>query len=206
MSQDMTAHKRFGSTAKERLARRVVETASFLSALEPTFPLASGVLSQYYIDCKVALSYADVRELLGELVVERMGSIAVDAVGGLALGAYPIALAVSDAFYRRHGQVVRAFVVRKEPKKHGLKKHIEGDVRAGDQVLIVDDVITTGCSTIDAIIKCREEGLRIVKAIAMIDRQECGGAQNIIEQGVDFESIITLQDLREMQELSAHAG
>jgi orotate phosphoribosyltransferase len=178
----------------ERLARVIVEKSFHVSA-EPQFPLASGVLSKYYIDCKIALSYPEFRNIAGELIAEQVSQTAIDAVGGLALGAYPIAVAVSDAFYRISGKTVRAFVVRKEPKAHGLKKHIEGDVVPGDRVLIVDDVITSGRSTVDAIVKAQEEGLTVVQAIALIDRQESDGAERIRDCGVLFNALLTLQDL-----------
>lgn len=180
----------------ERLLQELVNT-SFNFSNEPIYPLASGVLSRYYIDCKIALSYPAVRELIGELIFEHVRSNSIDAVGGLALGAYPIAVAVSDAFYRQSGEVVRAFVVRKEAKAHGLKKHIEGDVRKGDKVLIVDDVITSGKSTIDAIVKSREEGLQVMGVVAIVDRQECNGAENIKNYGVPFKALVNLQNLHD---------
>lgn len=181
----------------ERLLQAIVEK-SFLFSTEPIYPLASGALSNYYIDCKKALSYPEVRELIGDLIVDQVSFEDVDAVGGLALGAYPIAVAVSDAVYRKLGKTIRAFVVRKEPKAHGLKKHIEGDVGPGDRVLIVDDVITSGNSTVDAIVKGRDEGLNIVQAVVLIDRQELGGAQTIRDSGTPFRTLFTLPDLIQM--------
>ena len=198
MSQSKPVMQSEMSGSLERLLQIIADT-SFHSSPTPIYPLVSGVLSQHYIDCKVALSYPEARKLLGELILERVRSQAIDAVGGLALGAYPIAVAVSDAFYRETGQTVRAFVVRKEPKTHGLKKHVEGDVREGDRVLIVDDVITSGKSTADAIMKSREEGLQVVRAIALIDRQENNGAQNITACGVPFDSLLRLQNLIDVQ-------
>lgn len=204
MSQPVIPFKSFSdnlmdmNTQKERLLQILAET-SFLSSPEPIYPLASGVLSQYYIDCKKALSHPEFRFLLGELVVEKMRSIPIDAIGGMELGAYPIGVAVSDAFYRIYKTDERAFIVRKVPKRHGLKNHIEGDVKEGERVLIVDDVITTGQSTIDAIHKSQEAGLVIVKAIAIIDRQEANGAQNIKNCGVDFEPLVTLDELRNLK-------
>jgi orotate phosphoribosyltransferase len=198
MSQSTRAFEKTIPTKVERLLEMIVLTSFHLSD-EPVYPLASGVLSKYYIDCKIALSHPEVRELIGELILEQVPFEHLDAVGGLALGAYPIAVAVSDAVYRKCGKSVRAFVVRKEPKGHGLKKHIEGDVVPGDKVLIVDDVITSGGSTMDAIIKSRSERLDVVRAIALIDRQELRGAQKIRESGIPFSTLFTLQDLIEMQ-------
>lgn len=184
---------------RERLLQILVETNSFKSSPTPCFPLASGELSEFYIDCKVALSYPEARQFVGELILERIQHLRIDAVGGLLIGAYPIAIAVSDAAFRSSGRVLRAFVIRKEAKKHGLKKLVEGDVRKGDRVLIVDDVITSGKSTIEAITKSREEGLEVVGTIAMIDRQEQNGRENIKAQGVTFEALCTLNDLQEAQ-------
>lgn len=198
VSQSRPVINHFMSSRIERLLQIIIDT-SFHASAEAIYPLASGALSKYYIDCKIALSYPEAREIIGDLILEQIGSVHIDAVGGLQLGAYPMALAVSDAFYRRNRETVRAFVVRKEPKTHGLKKHIEGDVREGDSVLIVDDVITSGKSTADAIVKSREEGLNVIKAIALIDRQENNGAANIERCGVPFNALLTLQNLIDVQ-------
>lgn len=182
--------------ARERLLKVFLETGSFKYSETPSYPLASGVLSHYYIDCKVALSYPEPRRLVGGLILEQMTASEVDAVGGLLIGAYPIAIAVSDAAERIWETTVRAFVVRKEPKKHGLRKLIEGEVRAGDRVVIVDDVITSGGSTVEAIKKSRDAGLKVVKVIALIDRQEQGGRETIEAESVPFMSLYTLEDFR----------
>jgi len=183
----------------ERLLQILVETQSFKFTETPTFPLASGVLSRYYVDCKIGLSYPEMRQAVGQLMNERVAGMPLDAVGGLLIGAYPIAIAVSDVAYLT-GRELRAFVVRKEAKAHGLKKLIEGDVKKGDRVLIVDDVITSGKSTIEAIQKSRDAGLQVLKAIAIIDRQEQEGRKNIEAEGVPFEALCTLDDLRKMRE------
>lgn len=184
---------------RERLLQILNET-SFHSNPTPIYRLASGTMSQYYIDCKIALSYPEVRELVGELIFERICDMSIDAVGGMALGAYPIAIAISDLAYRKYGKNILAFVVRKEPKAYGLKKYIEGHINEGYKVLIVDDVITTGKSTIDAIIRSQNEGLKIVKAMAIIDRQEGGGRENIENYGVSFDPLFTLQDLQALRD------
>ena len=183
-------------STKEQLLRILISTQSFKSSPTPTFPLASGALSSFYIDCRIGLSHPEARQVVGELILDRVRPQSIDAVGGLLVGAYPIAIAVSDAAYRRTGQILRAFVVRKDAKEHGLKKLIEGDVTAGDRVLIVDDVITSGKSTIEAIRKCRAAGLTVTQAVAIIDREEQGGRQNIEAEGVSFEALCTLRDLQ----------
>ena len=181
---------------KAKRLLQILFEKSFRCSREPVYPLSSGVMSRYYIDCKTTLSYPEARELIGELIFERLGDAAsFDAVGGMAIGAYPLAIIVSDVAYRKAGKSVRAFVVRKEPKKHGLKKHIEGDVQSGDRVLIVEDVITSGKSTVEAIARVREEGLQVVRAIALIDRQELQGKNAVEQCGIPCEALFTLQDL-----------
>jgi len=175
------------------LIQHILKT-SFHYSDTPKFPLASGQLSQYYIDCRITLSDATFRKLVGELILDCLGKTQIQAVGGMMIGAYPVAIAVSDAADRR-GMNLPTFIVRKEPKTHGLKKYIEGAVEKGFRVLVVDDVVTSGKSTVDAINRCRDEGLQVVKAIALIDRQEQQGRENIEKTGVSFDSILTLKDL-----------
>jgi len=187
---------------RDRLLRILVETGSFRFSETP-FALASGAMSNYYVDCKVGLSHARMREIVGQLIMERIAGLDVGAVGGLLIGAYPIAIAVSDADSKT-GKEIRAFAVRKDPKKHGTKKLLEGDVQAGDRVVIVDDVITSGGSTIEAIQKSREAGLQVVKAVAIIDRQEQNGRKNIEAEGIPFEALCTLDELQAMREVLSH--
>jgi orotate phosphoribosyltransferase len=200
---------RAASDAAERMARTLVETESFKYSDTPVFPLASGALSNSYIDCRTALSYPSARELIGSLILERVDDIvdSLDAVGGLVIGAYPIAIALSDAAYRRsRNRELRAFVVRKEPKGHGLKKLIEGRVGPGDRVLIVDDVVTSGGSTIEAITKCRAEGLEVARAVVLVDRQEQDGRQKIEREGVALESLCLMSDLKEAYRVLRGSG
>jgi orotate phosphoribosyltransferase len=174
--------------------REILRQTSLQSRNEPVFRLASGKLSRYYVDCKRALSDPEARALVGELILGRLGAISIDAVGGMELGAYPVATSVSDAIFRTTGAKVRAFVVRKEPKQHGIQGLIVGDIKPGDKTLIVDDVVTAGSSTIKAIKGAREAGLIVERAIALIDREE-KGRKNVEEQGVQFESLFTLSEL-----------
>jgi orotate phosphoribosyltransferase len=184
------------TATRKELIQLLVQTKAFKTSPTPTFRLASGEMSSFYIDCRVGLSHAEVRQIVGEMILDLVQT-PVDAVGGLLIGAYPIAIAVSDAAYKKNGQSLRAFAVRKEPKPHGLGKLIEGDVAKGDRVLIVDDVITSGKSTIEAIRKCREEGLQVSQAIGIIDREEQDGRKRIEEEGVRFAALCTLRELRE---------
>jgi orotate phosphoribosyltransferase len=136
-------------------------------------------------------------ELVGELVAEQIPP-GVRAVGGLTMGADPIAAAVAS-YSTRHGRALDAFSVRREAKKHGLAKYIEGFVEAGSQIAIVDDVVTTGGSTIDAIRRCRQEGLQLRAVIVLVDRQEDDGLEAIRrEAGADVlvHAIFTRDELR----------
>ncbi len=180
---------------REQLLQILIKTKAFKWSPTPSFPLASGALSRFYIDCRVGLSYPEARQIVGDLILDRIRP-PVAAVGGLLIGAYPVAIAASDAFYRKSGQTVRVFAIRKEPKGHGMKKLIEGDVVEGDRVVIVDDVITSGGSTIEAILRSREAGLIVEQAIAIIDREEQRGKARIEEQGVTCEALCTLHDLQ----------
>lgn len=194
---------------KEHLIRLLIETKAFQWSPTPVFTLASGAKSDVYVDCRIALSYPEARRAVGELMLERAaGGAGVgteagagagaphSAVGGLLIGAFPIAIAVSDAAHRRDGTLIRVFVVRKEPKQHGLKKLVEGAVQPGDRALIVDDVVTSGGSTIEAIRRSREFGLEVTRAVAIIDREEQEGRAKIEAEGVSFEALCTLHDLR----------
>jgi orotate phosphoribosyltransferase len=185
----------------ERLLEILVKT-SYRETETPTIALSSGKFSRFYIDCKMALSYPEARDLAAALIIAKLRTQDLQAVGGMILGAYPIAIAVSDALYRLTGKEIRAFVVRKEPKAHGLQKYLEGDVRPGDRVLIVEDVITTGGSTLTAIGKSREAGLEVVQAIAIVDRDEEDGRQNIERAQVPFDTIFTIQDLQRLYKLT----
>jgi orotate phosphoribosyltransferase len=163
-------------------------------------------MSRYYVDCKQALSDPEARSLVGQLVLERLGPISFDAVGGMELGAYPIAISISDAIFRATGAKVRAFVVRKEPKQHGIQGVIAGSANPGDKTLIVDDVVTAGSSTIKAIRAARQVGLIVEHVIALIDREEENGRQHIEAQNVQFEALISLSELLDDPNQSARSA
>jgi len=144
----------------------------------------------------MALSDPEARGCLATLVSEMFGTGPIDAIGGLELGAYPIATSISDRIYRETGKKVRVFVVRKEQKKHGNTSLIAGDTKPDDRVLIVDDVITSGNSAIQAIDAVRDAGLKVDHVVAMVDREESNGRKNIEAKGVRFHAIFTLNDLK----------
>ncbi len=177
---------------KERLIRLVIERA-FRYSEEPIFKLVSGRLSNYYFDCKTITLHPEGMHLIGNVIFDHIEDLGVRGIGGLTLGADPVAFAVAYTSYLR-GKPIEAFVVRKTAKSHGTMQWIEGNVTKGDNVVIVDDVITTGKSTIEAITRAQEAGLNIVKVVALIDRQE-GGKENVEALGHKLTAMITREEV-----------
>jgi orotate phosphoribosyltransferase len=162
------------------------------------FTLVSGQKSDIYVDSKLTTYSADAVALVGRIVLDKIEARGwlPDAVGGLTLGADPIAFAVARESLET-GRPVDAFVVRKEAKKHGTQRFIEGlEVTGGRKVVIIDDVCSTGGSTVQAIEKAMAAGMQILGAICLVDR-EMGAPELLKTQfGCDLESVFTLSDLR----------
>lgn len=158
--------------------------------------LSSGRESDFYIDCKQSTLDAEGAMLTGRLICDMLAVGApVEAVGGITLGADPIVTAVSLTSALR-GAPIPAFIIRKEPKKHGTAQWIEGvkNLRPGMKVAIVEDVVTTGASTIKAIDRAIESGLEVARVIALVDRNE-GGAQTLAEKGYKLEPLFLKEDV-----------
>jgi orotate phosphoribosyltransferase len=190
------------SILKDRLIELIIEKA-FKYSEEPVFKLVSGRMSNYYFNCKAVTLNPEGMYLVGNLIFDLIKDIDIKGIGGLTLGADSIASAVAYTSYLK-GKLgiesyrpIESFVVRKTPKPHGLMQWIEGNVKKGDRVAIVDDVITTGKSTIEAINRAKEAGLEIVKVIALIDRQE-GGREAVETLGYKLVSIITREEVMEL--------
>lgn len=183
------------SILKKRLLELILEKA-FKYSEEPIFKLVSGKMSNYYFNCKTVALHPEGMYLIGNLLFERIKNLDIKGIGGLTLGADPIAYAAAYTSHLKE-KPVEAFVVRKTPKSHGTMQWIEGNVKQGDRVVIVDDVITTGKSTIEAITRALEGGLEIVKVIVLIDRQE-GGKETIENLGYKVDSIITRDEVMEL--------
>lgn len=153
--------------------------------------LASGRESDFYIDTKQASLSAEGHYLVGRLVLQKVRELVpgAQAVGGLTMGADPIASAVSLTSWLA-GAPLPAFYVRKEPKGHGTGQWIEG--RKGfpkdAKVCLVEDVVTTGGSTLKAVERCRSEGLRVAGVVALVDREE-GGRQNVEATGLPMRAL-----------------
>ncbi|MDO9584981.1 MAG: orotate phosphoribosyltransferase, partial [Syntrophales bacterium] len=127
---------------KKRLAEIIMEK-SFRYSENPPFTLASGRTSNYYFNCKPTTLDPEGMNLIGMILFDMLSDADVSAVGGLTLGADPIANALSLISYQQ-GKPIKSFIIRKEVKEHGTKSAVEGDVLPGERVAIIDDVITTG--------------------------------------------------------------
>ena len=183
-------------TARRQLANTFHDTQSFQWDRDKGFTLASGEISPFYVDCRALMAHPEARRLVAQLAYEALIGIDFDCLGGLELGAIPIAVTISDfACAASRQRLWRTFVVRKQPKDHGLGKLIEGSVRPGDRALIVDDVLTSGGSLLKAVRVVREAGLLVDHALVIVDRQEQDGKARVEKEKVELISLLTVQDL-----------
>lgn len=177
---------------KLRLTEIILER-SFQYRDNPPFTLASGKTSNYYFNCKTTTMDPEGMHLIGDILFEMLIDEDITAAGGLTLGADPMANALSLISYQK-GRPIKSFVVRKDVKDHGTKKGIEGNIVPGERVAILDDVITTGGSTITAIEIVRDAGLKVDRVIALIDREE-GGRENIKKYIDRVDSVLTRSEI-----------
>ena len=166
---------------------------SFKYSKEPSFKLVSGRLSRFYVNCKPTTLSARGMYLAGHLIFDEIKGINISGVGGLTFGADPLAVATAFAS-EINARPINAFSIRKTRKDHGVIRWVEGDVQPGQRVAIIDDVATTGGSTIKAVERALSEGLKVVKAVILVDRQE-GGLDNIREKVEQVCAIITRDEL-----------
>ncbi|MDB4382727.1 orotate phosphoribosyltransferase [Akkermansiaceae bacterium] len=182
-------------SAKENLKEMLLEK----SVRTGDFTLASGKKSDLYVDCRLtALDNQGagwIGEVGWELVKEKIEAenLEVDAIGGMTMGADPISLVVGMAS-AGDKKALQVFNIRKEPKGHGRGKQIEGNFKEGDKVVVVDDVITTGGSTLKAIEAIRAGGGEVIFCLVLVDREE-GGRAAIEAEGVPVLSIFTRREL-----------
>jgi orotate phosphoribosyltransferase len=169
------------------------------------FKLSSGATSDYYIDCRTTTLHAEGGRLTGHAVLELLDQNHIDAeaVGGLTLGADPIVSNVATASAQRalsdpSAPLLHGFLVRKAEKTHGTGRRIEGFCRAGAHVVIVDDVCTTGASTINAIEAAREANMTVAAVVCIVEREEANGrpAVEAAAAGAPFLSLFTANDVR----------
>ena len=159
------------------------------------FKLSSGATSDYYIDCRTTTLDARGAQLVGQVFLDEMRGQAwhADAIGGLTMGADPIVVAVAVVSGTLHG-----FLVRKSEKQHGTGQRIEGFHEKGARVVIVDDVCTTGSSTVQALEAAREFGFKVVGAMCLVEREDAKGRPNVEKAAApaNFISIFTANDVR----------
>jgi len=170
------------------LRQRFLQLVRELAVLRGDFTLASGEKATYFFDMKMVTLHPEGAYLVGKLVYESIADAAVDAVGGLTLGADPIAAAVAVVSHME-GRPIPAFIERGGSKDHGTQKSIEGYMREGSRVVIVEDVITKGGATLKAIELAEAAGCRVVKVVALVDRHR-GGSDEVRRRGYDFVAIL----------------
>jgi orotate phosphoribosyltransferase len=184
------------NSMKNRLLEIVLEK-SFQYAEEPIFKLVSGGVSNFYFNCKPTMLDPEGKELIGRLVFAKIRDLEVSGIGGLELGSVPISSAVS-LISQLEGKPIKEFIVRKEKKDHGIPAKVEGDFSQGERVVVVDDVITTGGSTIKAIEAVEGLGLKVAKVVVLVDREEMNGRQNIQKLCFEVEALITRSEVMDL--------
>jgi orotate phosphoribosyltransferase len=156
-----------------------------------TFTLASGKSSSYYINSKNILFHSEAISLIGDMLLETTSDLDLQAIGGLEVGAIPMATAASLS-YHLAGRSIEGFFVRKQAKDHGSRSRIEGLVKAGDRVAIVDDVLTTGGSVLQAIEEIEKLGATVACVVCIVDRLQ--GAREALAK-YDYRPLFTINDL-----------
>jgi orotate phosphoribosyltransferase len=156
------------------------------------FTLASRKKASYYLDCRQVTLDAQGARLVGEGMLQLLADDLPDLVGGMAIGADPITAAILTLAGIR-GLPLRGVLVRKEPKTHGTGRLVEGPFREGESIAIVEDVVTTGGSSLAAIERCEAAGLKVQRVLAIIDRLE-GGREAFAARGYALTTLFTIKD------------
>lgn len=182
------------STASRTRLRDIIKARSFSTG--GNVKLASGRTSNYYFNMKPTMLEPEAANLIGELVLDAIADVKADYIGGLEMGAVPLATAVAMAGHQR-GRKLPAFFVRKQAKDHGAEKLVEGlapgESLNGKRVIIIEDVTTTGGSSMKAIEAARRDGAEIACVVTIVDRNE-GAVENFAAVGLPFRAILTVDD------------
>lgn len=159
------------------------------------FVLASGRRSTYYVDCRRTTMHAEGLTLIGKLGLAALRRVAwsPDAIGGLTLGADPVAYAIACASHAEPPPI-HAFTVRRQVKTHGSGRRVEGCFEAGARVVVVEDVVTTGGSALEAADAVRAEGGEVLGVLAVVDREE-GGREVLSRAGLEVHALVGLDEL-----------
>jgi orotate phosphoribosyltransferase len=176
------------------LRRQLLDLLARESYIERELTLASGRKSNYYVDCKRTLYLPQGAYLAGELMLELVAAQKVDLLGGMAAGALPVTDAVIGAAYRHNVSLAGCFV-RKETKAHGMQQRVEGAFKPGLRTGVIDDTITTGGSSLDAVAAMREAGANVVAAFALVDRGE-GATEAFGRAGLSYSYLFTADEVR----------
>jgi orotate phosphoribosyltransferase len=171
--------------------RRLLELFTSRAVSFGHFKLASGKESTYYINSKKALFHSEAVALLGEALWERTRDLNIQAVGGMEVGAIPMATA-AVLHYHRQGRALEGFFVRKQVKEHGSQERIEGVLPPGARVAVVDDVLTTGGSALQAVQEVERAGGLVVAVVCIVDRLE--GAREVFAPKYAYRPIFTIRD------------
>lgn len=195
MTETKASHSSARSADRSRLIS-IVKARSFQTG--PEMKLASGRTSTFYFNMKPTMLHPEGSYLIGSLVLDTLGDMRADLVGGLEMGAVPIATSTATVSHAR-GVPLAAFFVRKQAKEHGTQSLIEGlakgETMAGKRVVLVEDVTTTGGSAIKAAQAVKDAGGTVVCVITVVDRQE-GAAEAFKAAGLDFRPILTLGEFK----------
>jgi len=190
----MSTHPQTAAAASP-VIRELIGLVESKALKRGTFRLASGREASFYLDAKQVVLDAHGAMLVGRAILERLRSLGPlpAAVGGMSIGADPITSAVIT-MAGVEGLPLKGFMVRKEPKDHGTKKYVEGPVEPGQRVVIVEDVTTTGGSSLLAIDRVHEFGLVVERVVTVIDRL-AGAKDAFAARGIPLESLVTIRDL-----------
>ncbi len=182
----------YGADERQRLIRLVKEKAF----KKGHFILSSGRESSYYFNSKNILLTPEGAYLAARAIMEKIIDLPVDAVGGAVMGAVPMAGSLAVVAHLAGRPEIKFFMDRKEAKKHGDSRRIEGPaLKDGARVVVIDDVVTTGGSALGTALHLREEGCRILKVVALLDRLE-GAAAAFNKENIELDPVLTINDLQ----------
>jgi orotate phosphoribosyltransferase len=179
-------------TANEARLLELIERRAFKRG---SFKLASGLVSDYYIDGKMIEVHPECAYLIGQVLYDRTKDLEVDAIGGLEVGAVPLTTSTVMTYFQNK-RTIEGFWVREKEKAHGTKKQIEGKLEEGSRVVILDDVITKGQSAKKALDAVVAMGCEVVQVLCLVDRMQ--GADEVFRD-YDFRSVFTIEDVFEAE-------
>jgi len=173
--------------------QHLVELVKKLALRTGQFTLASGKLANFYLDCRKLTLDGEGANIVAEGMLELLQADMPDVVGGMAIGADPITASVITLAHQK-GHSLRGFIVRKHAKEHGTGQQVEGPIHSGERAVILEDVVTTGGSSLAAIQHARDFGLKVDRVFAIVDRLE-GASDRFAEVGVTLQSLLTIRQL-----------